>query len=410
MASLTEREAATLLYDWRFWARPNQLAPAGDWVHWLVMAGRGFGKTRTGAEWVRDLVISGQARRIALVAPTAVDARQTMVEGESGLMAISPPWEKPVFNPSRRQVSWPGGAVATLFSAEEPERLRGPQHDAAWCDEVCVWRRDRETWDMLMFGLRLGRQPRTCITTTPRPTALIRMLLAHEGVAVTRGSTFDNMANLAPTFRREILARYEGTRLGRQELNAELLDDVPGALWSRALLESSRRSVPERLDRVVIALDPPASAGEQSDEAGLVAVGRAGDHAFVLADESSRGQSPLGWAKRAVDLYHAQAADRLVVEVNQGGAMVTSLIHQVDGTIPVYPVHATRGKVVRAEPVAALYERGLAHHVRPFPELEDQMCRYTGAAGQPSPDRLDALVWAMTHLMLAARPPRLRRL
>lgn len=382
----------------------------------MVLAGRGFGKTRAGAEWVRGLVESGDAKRIALVAPTLSDARAVMVEGESGLLAVCPPWNRPKFTASTRTLEWPNGAIATLYGAEEPERLRGPQHDAAWADELCAWRRDEDTWDMLMFGLRLGHNPRTMITTTPKPTGLLKKLVAAGNVALTKGSTFDNLENLAPTFKAEIIAKYEGTRLGRQELMAEILEDVPGALWARAMLDDARVSTAPALDRIVVAVDPPATAGEKADECGLIAAGvDARGHAYVLADGTTQGLSPHAWAARAVGLYHILQADRIVAEINQGGAMVESLIAQVDASVPVRTVHATRSKAVRAEPVAALYERGLVHHVGAFPQLEDQMCEFTGAravkGSGKSPDRVDALVWALTDLMLrAAAQPQIRTL
>lgn len=413
LSSLTPTEAAALKFDWPFWARPNQVAPKGGWRHWLILAGRGFGKTRTGAEWVRALVEGGKARHIALVAPTMNDARAVMVEGESGLLAICPPWARPRFEPSKRLLTWPNGAVATLYSAEEPERLRGPQHDAAWADELCAWRMGEAAWDMLMFGLRLGESPRTVVTTTPKPVPVLKRLIADAHVHVTRGSTFDNLDNLAPAFARDIVRRYEGTRLGRQELLAEILEDVPGALWSRAGLEACRADAAPALCRLVVAVDPPASSGEKADECGLVAAGLGADgHAYVLADDTSRGLSPHGWAARAVALYHRLKADRIVAETNQGGAMVAALIAQVDPGVPVRAVHATRGKVVRAEPVAALYEQGRVHHAGAFPALEDQMCAFTpeGLSGA-SPDRVDALVWAITELMLKPKfTPNIREL
>ncbi len=411
---LTDTEAAHLYYDWQFWARPNQRAPKGRWTCWLMLAGRGFGKTRAGAEWVRGLAETRQAKRIALVAPTLHDARSVMVEGESGIVNISPPWFKPAFEPSKRTLTWPNGVVATLFGAEEPDRLRGPQHDAAWCDELCAWKQPDATFDMLQFGLRLGREPRALITTTPKPVPLLKRLLADRKTRISKGTTFDNLQNLAPGFRRDIVARYQGTRLGRQELNAEILEDTPGALWSRALVEASRVTTCPPLCRVVVAVDPPASIGETADECGIVAAGITPDgNAVVIRDASERGLSPHGWASRAVALYHELEADRLIAEVNMGGAMVEAVIREVDDTVAYRGVHATRGKIARAEPVAALYEQGRVMHAGPFERLEDQMCNFVGAkhAAGDSPDRLDALVWALTDLMLGRKSiPQVRTL
>jgi len=374
------------------------------------MAGRGFGKTRTGAEWVRNLVETGQAKRIALIAPTGEDARKTMVEGESGLEGICPPWNRAKFFPAKRTVVWKNGAKAFLYSAEEPERLRGPQFDAAWCDEMCAWKRAEATWDNLMFGLRLGKQPRTCITTTPKPIILLKNLVAQNNVQITRGTTFDNLQNLAPSFASEIISKYEGTRVGRQELMAEILKDVPGALWQRAEIDSHRVNEAPPLERLVVAVDPPISVGENADECGIVAAGLGQDsRGYIVADRSVQGLSPAGWANKAVGLYHELGADRIVIEVNQGGVMCESVLRQVDANVPVKMVHASRGKVARAEPVAAVYEQGRVSHVGSHPLLEDQMCSFTGSFdrdNQGSPDRVDALVWALTHLMLApnARP------
>ena len=373
----------------------------------MLLAGRGFGKTRTGAEYVRSRVKARSAGRIALVAPTAADARNVMVEGESGILAISAPADRPLYEPSKRRLTWPSGAVATLFSADEPERLRGPQHDAAWCDELAAWRYP-EAWDMLLLGLRLGQDPRVVVTTTPRPTKLIKGLLADPSVVVTRGSTYENRDNLAPAFIEEIIGRYEGTRLGRQELEAEILDDMPGALWTRGLIEAGRaREVPE-LMRVVVAIDPAASSGEAADETGIVVAGKdeRGD-AWVLADASGR-YSPGEWAKAAVAAFRAHRADRIVAEVNNGGEMVEAMLRMLDPGVPFTAVHASRGKRTRAEPVAALYEQGRAHHVGALPQLEDQMCGFSArdvdrrlAGG--SPDRVDALVWALTDLFFEPR-------
>src|SRR5690242_2220747 len=345
--SFAAQLADALENSWPAIARPNQLPPPGDWWQiWLLLAGRGFGKTRTLAEWVCHQTASGQAGRIALVTATAADARDVLVEGESGILAVAPPWFRPVYESSKRRLTWPNGAIATTFSAEEPERLRGPQHDAAVCDELGSWSRP-ETWDMLQFGLRLGRHPRCLVATTPRPTKLIRELLAREGrgVVVTRGSTYENRANLAPGFFDQIIRKYEGTRLGRQELEAQLLDDVPGALWNRERLEETRwpahRNLPD-LKRIVVAVDPAASSGEEADETGIIVAGKdAAGHGYVLEDQSGR-YPPTEWARVAISLYRKYKADRVVAEVNNGGDMVEATIRMVDPTVSYAAVRATR--------------------------------------------------------------------
>lgn len=384
-----------LKHDWTYRARTDQLPPDGDWSTWLVLAGRGWGKTRTGAEWVRYLAESGRAHHIALVAPTAADARDVMVEGPSGIMRIAPDWTRPTYEPSKRRVTWPNGAIAHLYSADEPDRLRGPQHDAAWCDELAAWRRPN-AWDMMLMGLRIGSDPRCVVTTTPRPTRIIRDLIDAETTHVTRGSTYDNLRNLAPVFRDVILKRYEGTRLGRQELYAEILDDVPGALWKRDAIDSTRvANVPE-LIRVVVAVDPAVTSHEGSDETGIVVAGVAGDgHLYVLEDCSCR-EGPEAWATRVVSAFDRWQADRVVAEVNNGGDLVEANLRTIRTTLPMHKVRAARGKVPRAEPVASLYEQARAHHVGMFHELEDQMCTYV--PGDESPDRMDALVWAARDL------------
>jgi predicted phage terminase large subunit-like protein len=406
VARLSPAQAQALLHDWTFWARDNQLPPPGDWRVWLLQAGRGFGKSRAGAEWVRGLVESGRGRRVALVGATTADARDVIVEGESGILATSPPWNRPIYEPSKRRLTWPNGAIATTYSADEPERLRGPQHDAAWCDELAAWRYP-EAWDMLMFGLRLGADPRAVVTTTPKPTAIMRRLLADPSVAVTRGTTYDNRANLAPAFLDQIVRRYEGTRLGRQELLAELLDDVPGALWARDQIERHRlgRGMHPDLARVVVAIDPAATSGEDADETGIIVAGRDFEgRGYVLADLSGR-YPPTEWARRAIAAYREHKADRIVAEVNNGGEMVEATVCVVAADVPFRAVRASRGKVVRAEPVAALYEQGRVRHVGGFPQLEDQMCAFTAdfdrAAAGYSPDRVDALVWAFSELIVA---------
>ena len=391
--------------SWLAVARPNQLPPPGDWQIWLLLAGRGFGKTRTLAEWVCDQVTLGRAARIALVAATAADARDVLVEGESGILAVAPRWFRPIYESSKRRLTWPNGAIATTFSAEEPERLRGPQHDAAVCDELGAWSRP-ETWDMLQFGLRLGQKPRCLVATTPRPTKLIRELLAREGrdVVVTRGSTYENRANLAPGFFDQVIGKYEGTRLGQQELNAELLEDTPGALWSHGIIDAARQAAAPNLARIVVAIDPAMTSGEDADETGILVVGKDHQgHGYVLADVSGRYQ-PIEWAKIAIAAYRTHHADRIVAERNNGGDMVEATIRMVDPNVPVTTVWASRGKVTRAEPISALYEQGRMHHVGGFPQLEDQMTNFTSdfdrqKAGY-SPDRLDALVFASTELLV----------
>jgi predicted phage terminase large subunit-like protein len=366
------------------------------------LAGRGFGKTRSGAEWVRAQVGAGTAKRIALVAPTAADARDVMIEGESGLLAIAPSDDRPLYEPSKRRLSWPNGAVATLFSADEPERLRGPQFDAAWCDELAAWRYPA-AWDNLMMCLRLGEHPRVVVTTTPKPVRLVRALLKSPDCVVTRGTTRENARHLAPSFLAAIVKQYEGTRLGRQELEAELLEDVPGALWTRDAIERARVATAPVLRRVVVAIDPAASSGESADETGIVVAGLGEDgHGYVLDDLSGRYR-PHEWAARAIGAFRKHAADRIVAETNNGGEMVEATLRTVDGNVPYKPVHASRGKIARAEPVAALYEQDRVHHIGAFPSLEDQMCTFVAgvAAGQSSPDRVDALVWALSELMVA---------
>jgi phage terminase large subunit-like protein len=395
-----------LEHSWAAIARPNQLPPPGNWWQiWLLLAGRGFGKTRTLAEWVCEQVLFGLASRIALVAATAADARDVLVEGESGILAVAPPWFQPIYEPSKRRLTWPNGAIATTYSAEEPERLRGPQHDAAVCDELGSWSRP-ETWDMLQFGLRLGRMPRCLVATTPRPTKLIRELLAREGrdVVVTRGSTYENRANLAPGFFDQVIRKYEGTRLGRQELNAELLEDTPGALWSHGIIDAARQAAARHLVRIVVAIDPASTSGEDADETGIVVVGKDHQgHGYVLADISGRYQ-PIEWATIAIAAYRTHHADRIVAEVNNGGEMVENTLRMVDPNIPFTAVRASRGKVTRAEPVSALYEQGRMHHIGTFVQLEDQMTNFTSdfdrrAAGY-SPDRVDSLVWGCTELLV----------
>ena len=400
LRSLASKLADTLADGgWRAKARPEQLLPDGDdWNGVAYIAGRGWGKTRVGAEGTKELVESGKAKRIALIAPTAADARDIMIEGESGILAVSSDWCRPIYEPSKRRLTWPNGALAHTFSSEEADRLRGPQFDFAWADELAAWNEPQATWDMLQFGLRLGSHPRWIVTTTPRPIRLLKDLLAREGrdVVVRRGSTFDNAANLAGPFLEAIREKYEGTRLGRQELNAELLEDTPGALWQRSWIDRDRVTAAPELRRIVVAIDPAVSSHEGSDETGIVVAGIDGrGHAYVLDDISGKF-GPDEWARRAVNAYRRWSADRIIAEKNQGGDMVENVIRSVDKNVPFRAVHASRGKVTRAEPISALYEQGKCHHVGECAVLEDQLCGFTsdfdrGRAGF-SPDRLDALV------------------
>jgi phage terminase large subunit-like protein len=397
-------------------------APAAKpWTTWLMLGGRGAGKTRLGAEWVRALAhgaapyAESRAERIALVGETAHDAREVMIEGPSGILRSSPRGERPVWLPTRRRLEWPNGAVAQAFSADDPEQLRGPQFDAAWCDELAKWRQPDAAFDMLQFGLRLGPRPRQLITTTPRPIALIKRLLADPRTAVTRAATQANAAYLSPKFLDEVLARYAGTRLGRQEIDGEIIEDRADALWSRALIEQARVAVAPTLMRIVVAIDPPASARAGSNACGIVAAGVAENGiVYVLEDASVQGLSPAGWAAKAVAVYRRLQADTLLAEVNQGGDMVRAVLAQVDPSAPLKCLHASRGKWLRAEPVAAMYQQARVRHVDPpLVALEDEMCDFglDGLSSGGSPDRLDALVWAVTELMgRSGGGPRIRQL
>lgn len=402
-----------------FHARPEQYPLGLSRDSWLVIGGRGSGKTRLGAEWVNGLVRGfppfalDRYGLIALVGETLGDVREVMIDGPSGIRGIAR-HDRRRYEVVRRRLVWDNGAVAQVFSSEDPDSLRGPQFEAAWCDELAKWRRLEATWDMLQFGLRLGRRPVQLVTTTPRPLPLIRRLIADPAVAVTRMRTRDNAANLAGSFLAAVNSRYGGTRLGRQELDGEIIEDRDDALWNRAMLEALAAPPERSLTRIVVAIDPPASAKATSDACGIIAAGldRRG-HALVLADETCRGLSPVGWAGRAVELYHRLGADCLIAEVNQGGDMVTAVIRAVDDRIPVRAVRANRGKWLRAEPVAALYEQGRVYHAGRFAELEDEMCDFgpNGLSSGRSPDRVDALVWALADLLLSqGAGPRIRGL
>ena len=401
--SMSEDGRTALDFRWPLVARQNQTPPDGPWTAWILLAGRGFGKTRTGAEWVRSQAESGRAGRIALVARTPAEIRDTMIQGESGILSICPPWAMPEYESTKRKLTWPNGATAFLFSSYEPDQLRGPQFDAAWCDELASWKYPRDTWDNLAFALRLGPDPRCVVTTTPKPVALLRELVARPDVIVTRGTTYDNEDNLAPSFYSHIRSQYEGTRTGRQEIHADLLDQSEDALWERQWIDDFRiEQAPDSLVEVVVAIDPAVSSNARSDETGIVVAGvDSNKRCYVLADSSGR-MSPNTWAERAIDLYDKHNADRIIGETNNGGDLVQEVLRTASGgkTFRFRAVNASRGKYARAEPVAALYEQGKVHHVGTFPDLEDQMCTWTPKGpADVSPDRMDALVWAITQLI-----------
>ena len=377
-------------------ARADQRPPSDpDWLVWLLMSGRGAGKTRTGSEWTHRMV--EKVPRIALVAATGADVRDVMLEGESGILTIAPPGRRPHYEPSKRRLTWPNGAVASLFSAEEPDRLRGPEHYAAWCDEAAFYPLIQDVWDNLLFGLRLGKSPRIVVTTTPKPKPWLKELVASDSTRMSRASTFDNISNLSPVFAERIIKKYEGTRLGRQELYAEILMDVEGALWNWDMIEGGRVAVaPENFQRIVVGVDPAGTAKKASDETGIIVCGYLKGEAYVLADRSGK-YSPHGWASVVRDTYEEYEADAVVVETNYGGDMVEHTLRTTGVTARLLKISARRSKSLRAEPVVGLYEQGKVHHVGTFTELENQLTEWVPFEGE-SPDRLDALVYAVTHL------------
>jgi len=413
LSGLSDNALAALPWLFEFWALPHQLPPEGDWKSWVIMGGRGAGKTRAGAEWVRAQVegptldAPGRARRVALVGETYDQAREVMVMGESGILACSPPDRRPHWEATRRRLVWPNGATATVYSATEPEGLRGPQFDAAWVDELAKWKKAEDAWDMLQFALRLGDHPQQVVTTTPRNVGVLKRILQNASTVTTHAPTDANRAYLAESFLAEVQARYGGTRLGRQELEGVLLDDVEGALWATRMLEAARVERAPKLDRVVVAVDPAVTGGAASDECGIVVAGVVCEgepqnwRAYVLEDATVRG-GPSDWARAAIAARDRHGAERLVAEVNQGGDLVETVLRQVDPLVPFRGLRAGRGKGLRAEPVAALYEQGRVKHLRGLGALEDQMCRMTvrGYEGRGSPDRVDALVWALHELVI----------
>jgi phage terminase large subunit-like protein len=417
--SLTPLQCENLSRKWSFWARPDQRPPeflpnGKPWQYWLFLAGRGAGKTRSGAEWVREQVQLGY-KHIGLIAPTTADIRDVMIEGSSGILSVS--WDKdvdargqrmgrPTYEPSKRhRLTWANGATCHGYSAEEPDRLRGPQHEKLWCDELAAWQYAQETWDMAMFGLRLGNSPQAMVSTTPRPIPIVRELTRSPLTVITRSSTYANRANLAGAFLDAVVTKYEGTRLGRQELMGEILEEVEGALWQRETIAACTLTdrKPPDLSRIVISIDPAITSNATSNLTGIVAAGLGTDkHGYVIEDVSGR-YTPDEWGRVAVKLFDDLKADRIVAEGNQGGDMVRHVLETVRPNIPITIVHASRSKQARAEPVAALYEQKRVFHAKPLPEMEDQMCTWEPLSGDPSPDRLDAMVWALTNLMLDAQ-------
>ena len=421
----SDAEAVDLFHDWQINARDDQLPPlhaanGRPWRTWLLLGGRGSGKTRAGAEWVRAVALGlwpgePRASRIALVGPTQAHVRAVMIEGVSGLLSVHPRTERPLLEISKSQLVWANGAIAQFFSAEDPEGLRGPQFDAAWCDELGRWGRGHRAWDMLQFGLRLGTLPRQVVTTTPRATPLMKRIIADEATAITRARTVDNATNLAPAFIAEVTRMYAGTALGRQELDGEVVTERPDSLWQRKwMVEARIARPPEDMRRIVVAVDPPVTATDNADTCGIVVAGLGPDaRAYVLADRSLQGRDPATWARAVIAAFRDFQADRIVAETNQGGDLVVNVIRSVDPNAPVEKLHASRGKFARAEPIAALYAEGRVVHVGEFPALENQMCDFgpEGLSEGRSPDRVDALVWALTELMLTTtRDPVIRRL
>ncbi len=408
-----------LKLDWPTWARLKQRPPLSDWRTWLILGGRGSGKTRTGAEWLKGVALAdphypgSSGGRVALIGTSYEDMRDVMVEGESGILAVHSKSDRPQWISSRRELIWPNGTIGKLFSSANPEGLRGNQFGASWSDEICKWSNLEQTWDMLQFCLRLGKYPRQVVTTTPKPLKLLKKLLKDPSTVTVRSATLENASNLADGFLDYVEGIYAGTSLGRQELDGEIIEGSEHSLWRRERIEASRLEHAPELNRIVIAIDPPAGSGSRSAACGIIAVGMAGDGiSYVIADKTLEKATPDKWAAQAVALYHLLEADLIVAEVNQGGEMVKTVLHNVDPSVPVRSVHASRGKWIRAEPVALLYEQSRVLHVGRFAELEDQMCSITpdGMADGVSPDRVDALVWAITELALNKRAePRVRR-
>ena len=405
--NLTKEQAIKKLFDWRseLNARPNQIAPDGNWTTWLILAGRGFGKTRTGAEWIRERVESGLSKRIALIGKTPADVRDVMIEGESGLINISPPYNMPNYEPSKRRLTWDNGAIAQTFSSYEPDQLRGSQFDTAWADEMASWEYPEETWDNLMFALRLGEKPQVCVTTTPRPLQLLINLRDAKTTVLTKGTSYDNRENLNQQFFDSILSKYKNTRLGMQEIYAEILEESDNAMWKREWLDEGRlQEAPQELERVVVAIDPAVTSKKTSDETGIIVAGKDSEGKFYVLNDSSARYTPSAWSEKAIMLFNQYQCDKIIAEVNNGGQLVEHTLRTQSENVPYKSVHASRGKRTRAEPIASLYEQGKVHHVGNLERLENQLCNWEANSGDPSPDRLDALVWALSELSGSGNP------
>ena len=405
--NLTKEQAIKKLFDWRseLNARPNQIAPDGNWTTWLILAGRGFGKTRTGAEWIRERVESGLSKRIALIGKTPADVRDVMIEGESGLLNISPPYNMPTYEPSKRRLTWDNGAIAQTFSSYEPDQLRGSQFDTAWADEMASWEYPEETWDNLMFALRLGEKPQVCVTTTPKPLQLLINLRDAKTTVLTKGTSYDNRENLNQQFFDSILSKYKNTRLGMQEIYAEILEESDNAMWKREWLDEGRLEVgPGDLERVVVAIDPAVTSKKTSDETGIIVAGKDSEGKFYVLNDSSARYTPSAWSEKAIMLFNQYQCDKIIAEVNNGGQLVEHTLRTQSENVPYKSVHASRGKRTRAEPIASLYEQGKVHHVGNLERLENQLCNWEANSGDPSPDRLDALVWALSELSGSGNP------
>lgn len=412
MSDFTDDELDALEYDWQFWGRPSQFAPAGDWLGWLIVTGRGWGKNRTAGQYCIGEIRAGRSERSGFIARTSADVRDVMVEGESGIMRICPPEFRPRWESSKRRLTWPNGAVTHTYSAEEPDVLRGPQHDLLWGDELAAWK-FVDTWSNAMFGLRLGTYPRWIVTTTPKLTTLMKRLIrdsveravydaspAPGSIVLSGGSTYENLANLAPAFMKEVVRKAEGTRIAKQEIYGKMLEDSPDALWKRDTLDETRVTKVDlsKMRSIVVAIDPAASVTDDSSETAIM-VCAAGDdgHGYLLEDITCKAK-PEVWAAKAVEAYHRFKADRIIAESNNGGDMVIGTIMSVDRLVPCKKIIASRGKYTRAEPVASLYAQKLVHHVGYYAELEDQQCLWV--PGEQSPDRLDAAVWGFSDLMV----------